>query len=359
MLAAWAASRRARSHSPRRRVRVPDSCEARASNTAAHAHSLSLVRQCPRVGRHPPHVLAIVALGDARRVTDWPCAVTLTVAPRGGRHDCTPARRRPPFPVPLLPDRTRHRLHPPDRRTARRRKLPPRRHPPRSPSPGVAPMTFDERVQALQPLGLTPRQTRFLVTVALHSGFCVRRQYAAFARIRYGASCGSSSTRWSAASWPPASPTGATAASCTTCRAAALPGDRAGGQPEPPRDQSGTHRPQADAAGPGHQRTAGGVVCDRGREGGPVHGALPGPDGPRCRSGGMSAPGKTPGRRPGTSSTSCRSSWPATRRSRTSSGSRPTCARRGARRSSATMRRCWPACRRGRSSRSPPPRPRT
>jgi hypothetical protein len=48
-------------------------------------------------------------------------------------------------------------------------------------------MTFEERVQALQPLGLTPRQTRFLVTVALHSGFCVRRQYAAFARIRYGA----------------------------------------------------------------------------------------------------------------------------------------------------------------------------
>jgi hypothetical protein len=48
-------------------------------------------------------------------------------------------------------------------------------------------MTFDERVQAFLPLGFTPRQTRFLVTVALHSGYCLRRQYAAFARIRYGA----------------------------------------------------------------------------------------------------------------------------------------------------------------------------
>jgi hypothetical protein len=48
-------------------------------------------------------------------------------------------------------------------------------------------MTFEERVQALQPLGFTPRQTRFLVTVALHSGFCLRRQYAAFAQVGYGA----------------------------------------------------------------------------------------------------------------------------------------------------------------------------
>lgn len=47
-------------------------------------------------------------------------------------------------------------------------------------------MTFDERVQALVYLGFTPRQTRFLVTVALHSGFCVRRQFAAFAGVEYG-----------------------------------------------------------------------------------------------------------------------------------------------------------------------------
>lgn len=47
-------------------------------------------------------------------------------------------------------------------------------------------MTFDERVQALAPLGFTPRQTRFLATVALHGGFCLRRQYATFAGIKYG-----------------------------------------------------------------------------------------------------------------------------------------------------------------------------
>ena len=47
-------------------------------------------------------------------------------------------------------------------------------------------MTFEDRVNALLPLGLTQRQTRFLVTVALHGGFCLRRQYATFAGIEYG-----------------------------------------------------------------------------------------------------------------------------------------------------------------------------
>ena len=47
-------------------------------------------------------------------------------------------------------------------------------------------MTFEERVTALAPLGFTPRQTRFLVTAALHSGYCLRRHYLAFAGIRYG-----------------------------------------------------------------------------------------------------------------------------------------------------------------------------
>jgi hypothetical protein len=47
-------------------------------------------------------------------------------------------------------------------------------------------MTFDERVQALEFLRLTDRQTRFLTTVALHSGYCLRRQYLAFAGVRYG-----------------------------------------------------------------------------------------------------------------------------------------------------------------------------
>jgi hypothetical protein len=47
-------------------------------------------------------------------------------------------------------------------------------------------MTFDDRVRALEPLGFTPRQTRFIATVALHSGYCLRRQYGAFAGVRYG-----------------------------------------------------------------------------------------------------------------------------------------------------------------------------
>ena len=49
-------------------------------------------------------------------------------------------------------------------------------------------MTFDERVTALAPLGFTPRQTRFLVTAALHSGYCLRRQYQAFAGLSHGQS---------------------------------------------------------------------------------------------------------------------------------------------------------------------------
>ncbi len=47
-------------------------------------------------------------------------------------------------------------------------------------------MTFNQRVEALAPLGFTPRQTRFLVTVALHSGYCLRRQYAAHSGLAYG-----------------------------------------------------------------------------------------------------------------------------------------------------------------------------
>lgn len=47
-------------------------------------------------------------------------------------------------------------------------------------------MTFDERVRALAPLGYTERQTKFLVTVALHGGYCLRRHYALFASREYG-----------------------------------------------------------------------------------------------------------------------------------------------------------------------------
>jgi hypothetical protein len=48
------------------------------------------------------------------------------------------------------------------------------------------PATFDDRVRALLPFGFTERQTQFLVTVALNSGVCLRRHYAAFAGLRHG-----------------------------------------------------------------------------------------------------------------------------------------------------------------------------
>jgi hypothetical protein len=47
-------------------------------------------------------------------------------------------------------------------------------------------MTLEDRVTAVAAFGFTPRQARFLVTVALHSGYCLRRQYEAFAGIQYG-----------------------------------------------------------------------------------------------------------------------------------------------------------------------------
>jgi hypothetical protein len=47
-------------------------------------------------------------------------------------------------------------------------------------------VTFEERVTAVAKKGFTERQARFLVTVMLHSGVCMDRQYCAFARIRHG-----------------------------------------------------------------------------------------------------------------------------------------------------------------------------
>src|SRR4051812_33844810 len=47
-------------------------------------------------------------------------------------------------------------------------------------------MTPDERVRAIAELGFTERQARFLVTVMLHSGVCLLRQYSAFAGIVHG-----------------------------------------------------------------------------------------------------------------------------------------------------------------------------
>ena len=47
-------------------------------------------------------------------------------------------------------------------------------------------MQFEDRVQAVAHFGFTPRQARFLVTVMLHSGVCLQRQYTAFAGIVHG-----------------------------------------------------------------------------------------------------------------------------------------------------------------------------
>src|SRR5688572_12685181 len=47
-------------------------------------------------------------------------------------------------------------------------------------------MTFDERVNAVSEFGFTTRQARFLVTVMLHGGVCLPRQYARLAGTAYG-----------------------------------------------------------------------------------------------------------------------------------------------------------------------------
>lgn len=47
-------------------------------------------------------------------------------------------------------------------------------------------MSFEDRARALGVFGFSPRQARFLALVALHSGYCLRRQYLAFADVGYG-----------------------------------------------------------------------------------------------------------------------------------------------------------------------------
>lgn len=47
-------------------------------------------------------------------------------------------------------------------------------------------MTSEQRVQALVGKNFTARQARFLATVMVHSGVCMRRQYCAFAGIVHG-----------------------------------------------------------------------------------------------------------------------------------------------------------------------------
>ena len=47
-------------------------------------------------------------------------------------------------------------------------------------------MTDAERVDAVAKLGFTPRQAGFLVTVALHAGVCLSRQYATYSGRVWG-----------------------------------------------------------------------------------------------------------------------------------------------------------------------------
>jgi hypothetical protein len=47
-------------------------------------------------------------------------------------------------------------------------------------------MTFDDRVKEVAARNFTERQARFLVTVMLHSGVCMMRQYCAFAGMVHG-----------------------------------------------------------------------------------------------------------------------------------------------------------------------------
>ena len=67
----------------------------------------------------------------------------------------------------------------PNNRTKRARRRP-------APCRGAAVVTFAERVHAVAKKGFTERQAGFLVTVMLHSGVCVRRQYCVYARIVRG-----------------------------------------------------------------------------------------------------------------------------------------------------------------------------
>ena len=47
-------------------------------------------------------------------------------------------------------------------------------------------MTPEDRVKAVVDFGFTERQARFLVTVMLHAGVCLLRQYTAFPGIVHG-----------------------------------------------------------------------------------------------------------------------------------------------------------------------------
>src|SRR5204862_6327664 len=82
---------------------------------------------------------------------------------------------------------------------------------------GVIPLTPDDRVRAVVDLGFTERQARFLVTVMLHSGVCLLRQYTAFAGVVHGQKTSNFFRSSSAADTPRRTRADTTAGASITC----------------------------------------------------------------------------------------------------------------------------------------------
>lgn len=93
--------------------------------------------------------------------------------------------------------------------------------------------THDVRCQALEMLGYTPRQAQFLVLVALHGGYFLRRQYVAFTGTPHGQAAVRFLARAVAREHVRVVPYRTSGSRLPPVRAAALRRDRRGGQPEP------------------------------------------------------------------------------------------------------------------------------
>jgi hypothetical protein len=72
------------------------------------------------------------------------------------------------------------------RANQRARRWWPRRRAQWRPCRGAAALTFEAAVAAVGKFGITERQARFLVTMMLHGGLCIPRQFATFAGTAYG-----------------------------------------------------------------------------------------------------------------------------------------------------------------------------
>ena len=99
-----------------------------------------------------------------------------------------------------------------------------------------------EAARTVTPFGLTDRQARFLVTVMLHSGVFVGRQYAAFAGITHGQKVHDFIERILARRLVTAIELGSDRTDTHLPRSpqAALRGHRRAGQPKPPASHDRT-----------------------------------------------------------------------------------------------------------------------